>query len=190
MSPSQGVVGAPQCCAWRSIRGRRRVRRLISQPSRQLRRSSGKVGWRLRVCGQWAVPTRDAQPFNREDKQRRVAVARFCQRTAAVVCLSSQTLGITVGRHAFGPPQPSLGFEMKCPRPSLLLRVSPPNTWRAFQGAAVRLHATVPTRCYAYRPGATSLVLSTLRLVALGGCCSASSQGVVGASRRSAAPGG
>jgi hypothetical protein len=102
---------APQCCAWRSVRWRRRVRRLISQPSRQQRRSSGKVRWRFRVCRQRAVPTRDAQPFNREDKQRRVAVARFCQRTAAVVCLSSQTLGITVGRHAFGPPQPSLGFE-------------------------------------------------------------------------------
>jgi hypothetical protein len=39
------------------------------------------------------MPTRDAQPFNREDKQRRVAVVHFCQRTAAVVCLSSQTLG-------------------------------------------------------------------------------------------------
>jgi hypothetical protein len=86
---------APQCCAWRSVRGRRRVRLLISQPSRQQRRSSGKVEWRLRVCRQWAVPRRDAQPFNREDKQRRVAVARFCQRTAAVVCLSSQTLAIT-----------------------------------------------------------------------------------------------
>jgi hypothetical protein len=46
---------APQCCAWRSVRGRRRVRLLISQPSRQRRRSSGKVGWRHLVCRQWAV---------------------------------------------------------------------------------------------------------------------------------------
>jgi hypothetical protein len=58
-----------------------------------------------------AVSARDAQPFNREDKQRRVRLYCFCQRTAAVVCLSSQTLGITIGRHAFGSPQPSLGFE-------------------------------------------------------------------------------
>jgi hypothetical protein len=58
-----------------------------------------------------AVPARDAQPFNREDKQRRVRLYCFCQRTAAVVCLSSQTLGITVGRHAFAPPQPSLRFQ-------------------------------------------------------------------------------
>jgi hypothetical protein len=27
---------------------------------------------------------------------------------------------------------------MRCPRPPLLLRLSPPNTWRAFQGTAVR----------------------------------------------------
>jgi hypothetical protein len=57
-------------------------------------------GWRLRVCGQWAVLTRDAQPFNQPDMPRQAGSCRL-----------SQTLGITVGRHAFGPPLPSLGFE-------------------------------------------------------------------------------
>jgi hypothetical protein len=102
---------APQRCAWQSVSWRSRVRLLISHPSRPQRRSSGKVEWHLRVCGQRALPARDAQPFNQPDSQRRVTVARFGYDCAAVVCRLSQTLGITVGRHAFGPPQPSLSIE-------------------------------------------------------------------------------
>jgi hypothetical protein len=74
-----------------------------------------------------------------------------------------------VGHHGRSPCfRASTAFSqhrMKFPRSSLLLRVSPPNTWRAFQGTVVRplwrsLVATLRLL------GATSWVLSTLRFVA------------------------
>jgi len=140
---------APQCCAWRSVSWRRRVRQLESthrrlgirvnsfapsrhtqagmavphpsQPSRSNLGSGGKVRGVLRVCRQWAVPTRDAQPFNREDKQRRVKLYCFYQRTAAVVCLSSQTLGLTKSEaHAIASDTRVCGPSRSARRCSLL----------------------------------------------------------------------
>jgi hypothetical protein len=46
------------------------------------------------------VRNNDAQPFNQPDMPRQAGSCRL-----------SQTLGITISRHAFGHPQPSLGFE-------------------------------------------------------------------------------
>jgi hypothetical protein len=80
-------------------------------------------------------------------------------------------------------------LRMKCPRPSLLLRVSPPNTWRAFQGSAVR---QLWRSLVATLRGPWSHVVGSFHpsvCGAGGSCCSASNQSVVGASRRSAAPG-
>jgi hypothetical protein len=58
------------------------------------RGSRGRVELPL-VFKHGAVLTRDAQPFNQPDSQRRVTLARFGYDCAAVACRLSQTLGRT-----------------------------------------------------------------------------------------------
>jgi hypothetical protein len=103
--------------------------------------------------------------------------------------LSSQTLGITVGRHAFGPPQPSLSLESNAP--ALLCFFGSVHQILGALFKAPPFGHMALTRCNASRPW--SYVAGSFHPSVCGvggGCCSASNQSVVGASRRSAAPGG
>ena len=88
-----------------------RVRQLISEPSFTRRGRGSRVEFPLGFS-QSVVLTRDAQPFNQPDKQRRATFARFGQRRAAVVRRLSQTLGLTRVLSAVRPSNPL--FHVRC----------------------------------------------------------------------------